>query len=153
MGDTDVGAGFLNHPLNFLWMSTAAVSVDIGSVRRVMRDGDISPKLAQNAGRGFVGGAICDIDRDPHFFQSHSARKTLLGKLDVTAKSVVNSGGAADFARGRADRIDFAAENELLNLLLDLIIELIAVMAEKFNAVVGVRIMRSGENDPGIGAQ
>ena len=153
MGDTDLGAGFLNHPLNFLRMSAAAVGVDIGSVGRVVRDGDIRAQLAQNAGRGFVGGTVRDIDRDPHFFQSHSARKTLLGKFDVTAKSVINSGGAADFARGRADRIDLAAENELLNLLLDLIIELIAVMAEKFNAVVGVRIMRGGENDPGIGAQ
>src|SRR6184192_4820679 len=139
--------------LNFLRMSAAAVGVDIGSVGRVVRDGDIRAQLAQNAGRGFVGGTVRDIDRDPHFFQSHSARKTLLGKFDITAKSVVNSGGAADFASGRADRIDLAAENELLNLLLDLIIELIAVMAEKFNAVVGVRIMRSGENDPGIGAQ
>jgi hypothetical protein len=38
-------------------------------------------------------------------------------------------------------------------LLLDLIIELIAVVAEKLNAVVGVRIMRSGEDDSRIGAQ
>src|SRR5204862_6685719 len=48
---------------------------------------------------------------------------------------------------------DLAAENELLNLPLDLIIELIAVVAEKLNAVVGVRIMRSGEDDSRIGAQ
>ena len=58
------------------------------------------------------------------------------------AKRVVNSGGAPDFPRGRADRIDLAAENELLQFRRrDLVIQLIAIMAEKFNAVVGVRIM------------
>jgi hypothetical protein len=141
VGDTNVGAGFVNHPLNLLRMSAAAVGVNIDSVGGVMRDGDIRTEFAQNAGRGFVGRAIRNIDRDPHFFQSHSARKTLLGKFYVTAKRVVNSGGAPDFPRGRADRIDLAAENELLDLLLNLIIELIAIVAEKFNAVVSVRIM------------
>src|SRR5204863_4911579 len=134
-------------------MSAAAVGVDIGSVGRVMRDGNIRAKLAQNAGGGFVGGPIRNINRDPHFLQSHSARKTLLGKFYVTAKRVVNSGGAPDFPRRRADRIDLAAENELFDLLHNLVLELIAIMADKLNAAVGIRIMLSGEDDSRIGAQ
>ncbi len=37
--------------------------------------------------------------------------------------------------------------------MFDLIVEFVAVVAEEFDAVVFVRVVRSGENDAGIGAQ
>ena len=66
---------------------------------------------------------------------------------------MVDSGGAPDFSRGRPDGIDFAAKNELLDFLFDLVVQLVAVVPEKFDAVVFVGIVRSGKNDAGIGAQ
>ena len=61
--------------------------------------------------------------------------------------------GAPDFARGRPNRIDLAGENELLDLLFDLVVELVAIVPEKFDAIVLVGIVRGGENDAGIGAK
>ena len=57
------------------------------------------------------------------------------------------------FPGGRANRIDLAGENELLDFLFDLIVEFVAVVPEKFDAVVFVGIVRGGENDAGIGAE
>ena len=79
--------------------------------------------------------------------------KLCLGELDVAAQRIVDSTGAPDFSGGRPDRIDLAAENELLDLLLDLVIEFVAIVPEKFNSVVFVGIVRSGENDAGVRAQ
>ena len=38
-------------------------------------------------------------------------------------------------------------------MLLDLVVELVAVVPEKFDAVIFVRIVRRGENNAGIGAK
>ncbi len=63
----------------------------------VMRDGNIRAELAQNARRRFVSCAICNIDRDPHFFERHSARKTGFGEFDIAAERIIDSRGASDF--------------------------------------------------------
>src|SRR5260370_37306224 len=49
--------------------------------------------------------------------------------------------------------MDCSGENEVLDLLFHLIVELVASVPEKFDAVVFVWVMRSGENDAGIGAE
>ena len=49
--------------------------------------------------------------------------------------------------------LDLAAEDEVLDPLLDFVVELVAVVAEKFDAVVLVGIVRGAEHDAGIGAQ
>jgi hypothetical protein len=43
--------------------------------------------------------------------------------------------------RRSGDRLDLAAEDEVLNSLLDVVIELIAVVPEKIDPVVLVRVM------------
>ena len=55
--------------------------------------------------------------------------------------------GLADLAGGGADVFDLAAEDEVLDALLDFVVELVAVVAEKFDAVVLVRIVRGAEHD------
>ena len=122
--------------LDFLRMNAAASVVDIRAVWLVMRHCDLRAEFAQNARRRFVGRAICDIDGDAHFFERHSSRKTRLGEFNVTAKRIINSRGASDFAGRRADGIDLAGENQLLNFLLDLVIQFVAVVPEKFDAIV-----------------
>ena len=52
-----------------------------------------------------------------------------------------------------ADRFDLAAEDEMLDSVLDLVVELVAIVPEKFDAVVLVGIVRSGEDDAGVGPQ
>ena len=80
-------------------MSAAALRVDVGAVRLVVRDDHFGAELAQNARRRFVGGAVGDIDSDAHFFERHLSRETGLGELDVTAEGVVDARGASDFSR------------------------------------------------------
>ena len=55
-------------------------------------------------------------------------------------------------AVGRMESIS-PRENQLLDLLLDLIVELVAVVPEKFDAVVFVRIVRGGKHDARIRAE
>ena len=81
------------------------------------------------------------------------ARETRFRELDITAQRIVDPAGPPDFSRRRPDGIDLAAENEILDLLLDLVVELVAVVPEKLDAVIFVRIVRRGEDDAGIGAQ
>src|SRR5437868_3953800 len=146
-------AGFLDHTLNLFRMRAAAVGVDVSAIRSVVSDGDVCAQLAQNAGGGFISRTVRYVDRDAGFLQSHSARKTLLGKLDVAAQRVVNSRGTPDFSGGGPNRIDFSAENELLDLLFYLIIQFVAIVPEKFNSVVSIGIVRSREDDTGVRAQ
>ena len=139
--------------LDLLRIRAAAFGVDVGAVRLVVRDRQFGAEFAQNARRRFVSRAVRDIDRDAHFLERHPARKTRLGKFHVTAERVVDAAGAADLPRGRSNRIDLAGENELLDLLLDFVVEFVAIVPEKFDAVVLVGIVRGGKNDAGIGAQ
>ena len=53
----------------------------------------------------------------------------------------------------RPNGIDLAGENELLNFFLDLIVQFVAVVSEKFDAVVLIRIVRSGKDNTGVRAQ
>ena len=129
------------------------MGVDVGAVRLVVRDGQFRPELAQNAGRRFVAGAVRDIDRDAHFLERHPARETGFGKLHVTPEGVIDAGGAPDLLRGRPNGIDLAGKNELLDLLLDFVVEFVAIVPEKFDPVVLVGIMRGGEDDAGVGAE
>ena len=76
-----------------------------------------------------------------------------LGEFDVAAQRVVNAHRLADFVGGRADVFDLAAENQVFDFVLDLVVELVAVGAEEFDAVVGVGIVRGGDDDAGVGAQ
>src|ERR1700730_4089519 len=153
MRDADVRAALLDEALDFPRMSAATLRVDVHAVRLVVRDDDFRAELAQNARRRFVGGAVSHIDRYAHFLERHPTRKARLGKFDIAAKRVVDARGAPDFSGGWANRINLAGENELLDFLFDLIVELVAVVPEKFDAVVFVGIMGGGKNDAGIGPE
>jgi len=107
-----------------------------------VRDGNIGAEFAQDARRRFVSRAVGGIHRDSHFLECHPARETLFGELNITSKRVIDARGSTDFPRRRADRIDFARKHELLDLLLDLVIELVAIVPEKFDAIVFVGIVR-----------
>ena len=93
------------------------------------------------------------IHDDAHAFECHAARERGLGKLDVAAQRVVNAHGLADFLGDRPDVFDVAAEHEIFDFKLDLVVEFVAVGAEKLDAVVGVGIVGSGDDDAGVGAQ
>ncbi len=67
--------------------------------------------------------------------------------------SSLRSRSASNFAGRRPDVVDLTGKNQVFDLRFDLVIELVTVVPEKFNAVVFVRIMRSGENNAGISPQ
>ena len=86
-------------------------------------------------------------------FEGHAAGEGGLGIFDVAAQRVVDAHGLADLVGGGPDVLDLAAENQALDLILDLVVELVAVGAEELDAVVVVRIVRGGDDDAGIGAE
>src|SRR5439155_10296848 len=79
--------------------------------------------------------------------------ETCLREFDIAAKRVVNARGASNLARRRTHVVDLTGKNQVLDLRFDLVVEFVAVVPKKFDAVVFVRVVRSGKNDPGIGAQ
>src|SRR5207244_12431914 len=101
----------------------------------------------------FLSGAVSGSAGDAPFFERHFSRKTCLREFDVTAKRVINTRGASNFSGGRPDVVDLTAENQVLDLCFDLIVEFVAVVPEKFDAVVFVRVVRGGKNNAGIGAE
>jgi hypothetical protein len=84
----------------------AAILVDVFSVRLIAKDKNLGAELAQDAGRGFVGGAVRAIRHDAQPLERQTARRARLGKLDVAAQRVVNAHGLADLLGRRADMLD-----------------------------------------------
>src|SRR6202011_4068374 len=153
VSDTDIGVNQAHDALNFIRMSAAAAVVNVDPVGLVVGAGDVSAELAQNARRRFVGGAIRDIDGDAYFFERHFSGETRLREFDVAPKGIINARSPSDFSGGRPDVVDLAAKDQVLDLRFDLIVEFVAVVPKKFNAVVFVRIVGSGKNYAGIGSK
>src|SRR6185437_12985568 len=151
--DADAGVVLADFPAHLLGMHGTAVLVDVHAVGLIAVNNHFRAEFAQDAGRGFVSGAVRAIHHQAHAFEGHAAREGGFGVFDVTAEGVVDTHGFADGFGGWADGFDFAAENEVLNLVFNFVVELVTVRAEKFNSVVGVGIVRGGDDDAGIGAE
>src|SRR5207244_13541009 len=83
-----------------------------------------------------------------YLLQRHPAGETCFCKLDITAERVIDTRGASYFVCRRPDGIDLAVKNELLDFFLDLIVQLVTVVPEKFDAVVLLSSVRSGNDGP-----
>ena len=57
------------------------------------------------------------------------------------------------FSGSRTHVINLAAEDEVLDLLVNCVIELVAVVSEKLDAVIFVGVMRRAQHNSGIGTQ
>ena len=68
----------------------------------------------------------------------------MLCKFDIAAQGIIDTKGLTDFCGGGADALDLAAEDEIFDPSFDFIIQLIPVVAEKFDAVVFVGIVGCG---------
>src|SRR5215469_16749085 len=93
------------------------------------------------------------VDDDAQPFEGHAAREGGLGMLDITAEGIVDTLGLAYFVGGWPDVFYFTPENQAFDLLFDFVVELVAVRPEEFDAIIVIRIVRSGDDDPGIGAK
>ena len=100
-------------------MHAAATVVNVDPIGLVVRHGNLSAQLAQNARRRFVSSAIRYIHCDAHFLERHSLGKTRFGEFNVAAERVIDSRRATNVVRGRPNRIDLATENEVFDFLLD----------------------------------
>ncbi|MFM1941937.1 MAG: hypothetical protein RI897_919 [Verrucomicrobiota bacterium] len=153
VGDAEVGAMFPDFLGHEAWVHGAAVLVDIGSIGCVPVDEDFCSEFTEDAGGGFVGGPVGAIDDDAHTVESHSAGEGTLGELDIAAECVIDPHGLADFGGCGADAFDIAAEDEVFDFAFDIVIELKAVWPEELDAVIGVGVMGSGDDDAGVGAE
>ena len=141
MRNADVGIVFLHPVTHLLGMHGAAAGVNIRAIGSVAVNNDIGAELAQGAGRGLVGGTVTTIDDDGYTLERLAARKRAFSVFDIPAESVVDAHGLADGLGRGADVIDLAAEHEVFDLFLDGVGKLVAVVIEKLDAVVVVRIV------------
>jgi len=151
--DADLGLAFADEFLDLLGVGAAAVGIDVGAARVVVDHHEVGTEFAQDAGAGFVGRAVAAIEGDAEGFERKAAREALLGKLNIAPERVVDAEGLADFRGRGADVFDFATENQILDARLDVVIEFVAIVAEKFDAIVLVGIVGGRENDAGVGTE
>src|SRR5690242_4246513 len=93
------------------------------------------------------------IDHDAQAFEGQAPGNGSFRVFDVAAERIIDANGLADFTGGGTDRFDGAAEDEFFNAALDVVIQFIAIRAEKFNSVIVVRVVRGGDNNAGVRAK
>jgi hypothetical protein len=77
----------------------------------------------------------------------------LFGKFHVATEGIIDAKRLADLGRRRANILDLAAENDVFDPLLDVIVELIAIVAEELNAIILIRVVLGRKDDACIGAE
>ena len=77
----------------------------------------------------------------------------MLGKLDVAAEGIVDAEGLPDPCCRWTNVFDLTAEDDVFDALLDIVIELVTIMAEELDAVILIGIVRGGKDDARIGAE
>jgi len=112
------------------------------SVRMISEDNHFRAKFAQDAGRGFVA-APCAQSTTTRSLRASGFWETRLGKFRCSGPARRQCGRPCRFHRQSGEWFRFAAENESFNFTLDPVVELVAVGAEKFDAVVGIGIVRA----------
>ena len=115
VGEAEVGLVLADQLAKMFRVHGAAVPVDVGAVGFVAVNDDFGAQFAQDAGGGFVGGAMGAIHHHAQALQRQIAREGAFGVFDVTAQGVVNAHGLADGVGGGADGVDFAAEDQFFD--------------------------------------
>src|SRR5438270_11349161 len=90
------------------------------------------------------------IYHDAHAFERHAAGERGFGVFDIPSQGILDTHGLANVLSSGTDVFDLAAENKVLDLIFDLIVQFITVRAEKLDSIVVVRIVRGSDNDSGV---
>src|SRR5437867_13246177 len=120
MRDSNISAMVPNLLAHQRRMHRTAIFVDVFTVGVIAIDDDVCAQFAQDAGGRFVSGAVGAIDHHAHPFEGHAARERSFGIFNVTAESILDAHGLADFIGGGTDVFDAATEDEVFDLMLDL---------------------------------
>ena len=144
---------FPNLPADVSGMHGTALLVDVQTVRMVAVHEHFRSQFPQRTGGGFVSGAVGAIHHDAHPVQGHSARSGRFGVFDIAPQGVFDPNGFADFARAGMNRFDESPEDQFFDPVLDVVIQLVAVRLEEFDAVVVVGIMGGRDHDAGVGPE
>src|SRR5262249_37360394 len=147
MRDAHMRGVLLDFATEIFRMHAAAVPIDVRTVGLIAINDDLGPEFTQDTRRRFVSGAVSTIDHEAQTFQGEILRERTLGVFDIAAQGILNTDSLSDFLRSGTDGLDFATENEVLDLQFDLVIELVTIGAEKLNPVIVVRIVRRRDND------
>ena len=150
VGNANVGSELAGRFTNHFGKEGTAFFVDVGAVGHIVENGDARAQLAENTGSAFIGRAMPGIHHDAQAFEIHPFRERGLRILHIPAQRIVNADGFADFLGGRANVFNGAAEDQIFNFRLDIVIQFIAVVLEKFDAIVFVWIVGRGEDDSRI---
>ena len=120
--------------------------VDIEPVWLVGNGDHVRAQLAEHVRRDLVGRAVGAIHHDLKPFQADTTRKSAFAKFHIAASGVVVTLDLAE--RARLDRAHRFVHG-VFDGRLDRVGELATVRGKELDAVVGIRIVRSADDDTG----
>ena len=126
--------------------------IDVEAVRLDVDGDDLGAEFPQRRRRDLVAGAIGAIHDDSQARQRHRAGQRALGELDVAIMNAVDTLGAAETIRIGQRHVDIVVEHRF-DTPFDLVRKLVAVGAEKLDAVVEIGIVGGRDHDADVGAQ
>ena len=123
----------------------AAVGVDISAVRFGVQDMALGSKPLEQQLRGAACRAVGAVERDSHAVER--IERGAFQVVDVVLDGVRGARDATDILGRRELWFGLLVEHDRLDALLELILELIAVLVEYFDSVVLVGVVRRGYHD------
>ena len=149
--NADVGAVAFDRLGQGFGMGRTAVGVDVQAVGLDAHRADFRAQLIEGGRRDPVAGPVGAVDGDAQALQAQALGEAGLGDLDVAGLGVVD---ALDPAEG-VGRCQIGVQRLIhhrFNLQLDRIRQLVAVGAEKLDAVVEIGVVGGRDHHPDVGA-
>ena len=143
--NTDIGPHARHGQLQQLRRHGPAAIVDIAAIGRAAHGHDLGTQVRQHPRAHLVGGAVGAVDHDLHARKIHAAGHRRGAEGLIVRAHLVHAHGPAQLPRLARHR---TARQLRLDLLLELIRELAALVIKKLDAVVIVGIVRGADHDP-----
>ena len=143
VGHTEVAVGLDDGGLKGLRVRRTRVQVDVAPIGGRVDDRDISSELAEDRRTELGGRAVRTVNRDLHAPQVRANRANKVRNVGILGPRVIGVHLADGLTRGAIPH----RVNESLNLVLDGVGQLVAAVREELDAVVGHRVVGSGDHD------
>ena len=133
-------------------MECAAITVNIGTVRRICEHDNFCTELFKNKRCKLIRSAIGAIQNDAHTAQVDVLRKCSFSMNYVASHRVFNAFCTTKHGTGRKVIDELLRENQSFHFSFNFVGQFVAIVAKKFDAVVFIGIVRSTHHDARISA-
>jgi hypothetical protein len=141
-----------NQATGHFWVKGPTIGIDILPIRLNAKWDHLCSQLLKNR-RGYpIGGSVSAIDNDTKPLQCQMVGKGIFEKDHIPPNGVVNPVGLSYLAGRRSKGVKVIRKDKLLDPIFHLVGKFEAVLREDFDPIVVVRIMRSRNDDTGIGS-